>query len=98
MLIKIQVYLLFILISIPLERNYGDHYGTMLAVEAQLSLPFHDALVRIEIYFVTETINFVTIEFFFVINEIKIFTNELHFVTHEINVFTNEKYYVMGEF
>ena len=55
------------------------------------TIPFHEVLVRSEIYFVGKEINLVTNKIFFVINEI-------NFVTYEINFFTNEKYYVKSEF
>ena len=62
------------------------------------SIPFHDVLVKNEIYFVGKEIKFVINDFVFIINEIIIFPNETNFVTYEIYVFTNEKYFVMGEF
>ena len=61
-------------------------------------IPFHDVLVKNDIYFVRKAIHFLTNNFFFVMNEIDFLTNEIQFVTYEINVFTNEKYFVRSEF
>ena len=66
----------FVLCTIKNELIIQSYMYTVYA-----SIPLHDVLVRIEIYFVREEINFITNEFYFVINEIKMFTNEINFIT-----------------
>ena len=46
-----------------------------------VSIPFHNVLVRNDIYFVRKEMSFVS-RMFFVINEIHFFTNEIYFVTY----------------
>ena len=60
------------------------------------TIPFHDVIVRNEIYFVRKEIHFVTDEFFFVINEMH-FSQMKLILSHETNVLTNEKCFVKGE-
>ena len=72
--LNIKTYFIFFL------GNHNNIQGIHIKkcyTKTMYTIPFHDVLVRNEIYFVTNEINFVTNEFFFVTDEINFVMNEI---------------------